>query len=82
MKRSKSKEGSTKDLKRASVDVAMYVNQNPVYELRLFSSDDDNDFASFARGLDDAELKYLSEVINDHINLTQQSSRCTTLHTK
>jgi hypothetical protein len=66
LKRSKTNEGPTASLRGASIDVEMVVNNVPIYELRLFTSE--RIVAKFGQGFDVAELEHLRDVINSHID--------------
>lgn len=72
MKRSNTNQGPTENLKGATVEIAIVVNNVPSYELQLFTNY--GKVAGFARGLDLAELEYLSQLINDHIGKCQHST--------
>ena len=67
----KREEGSTEMLQNASVELGMVVNNVPKYQLRIVVVDDDsgsgtNRSITFGKGLDLAELEYLSQAINEH----------------
>jgi len=64
-------EQSTESLKGASVDLAMVVNNVGVYQLRLFF--DDNASITFGKGMAREELEYISRVIDDHLEMLQES---------
>lgn len=78
MKRSKTKEGPTQSLKGAVVDVAMIVNNVPMYELQLFTVDEK--IGSFAKGFDVIELEHLRDVINDYLDGINSASVIETPH--
>lgn len=58
-------EGSTQDLRGASVeDLNVQVNGKPFYELKLYG---DRGVTGFGNGLEPQELEYLASVINKHL---------------
>ena len=63
-------EGSTQYLKGSSVELAIVVNNVPKHELKLFA---DGKVISFGRGLAVEELRYISDVINDHCAMFSKS---------